>query len=70
MAAEEEFAPAVIVGLPVGFVGAAEAKAAARASGLATITNVGERGGSAVTAAAVNAIVRLARAPGLGEDRG
>ena len=70
MAAEEEFTPAVIVGLPVGFVGAADAKAAARASGLATITNIGERGGSAVTAAAVNAIVRLARAPGLGEDRG
>ncbi len=62
MATEGEFAPALIVGLPVGFVGAADAKAAARASGLAAITNVGEHGGSAVAAAAVNAIVRLARA--------
>jgi precorrin-8X/cobalt-precorrin-8 methylmutase len=71
MAAEEGFAPALVVGLPVGFVGAADAKAAARASGLATITNVGEKGGSAVTAAAVNAIVRLARTPAaIGDDRG
>lgn len=70
LATESTFAPAVIVGLPVGFVGAAEAKAAARDSGLPTITNVGDRGGSAVAAAAVNAIVRLARTPVSGEDRG
>jgi precorrin-8X/cobalt-precorrin-8 methylmutase len=70
MAAEEGFAPALVVGLPVGFVGAADAKAVARASGLPTITNVGERGGSAVTAAAVNAIVRLSRTPPtIGHDR-
>src|SRR5205823_5755590 len=61
LAAEEGFAPALVVGLPVGFVGAAEAKAAARESGLPTITNVGEKGGSAVAAAAVNDIARLAR---------
>ena len=60
LAAEEGFAPALVVGLPVGFVGAAEAKAAARESGLPAITNVGEKGGSAVAAAAVNAISRLA----------
>jgi precorrin-8X/cobalt-precorrin-8 methylmutase len=53
--------PAVVVGLPVGFVGAAEAKAALLASGLPAITNVGEKGGSAVAAAAVNALIRLAR---------
>jgi precorrin-8X/cobalt-precorrin-8 methylmutase len=53
-------APALVIGLPVGFVGAAAAKAAARRSGLAVITNVGEKGGSAVAAAACNAIVRLA----------
>jgi precorrin isomerase len=52
--------PALIIGMPVGFVGAAAAKAAARASGLAVITNAGEKGGSAVAAAACNAIVRLA----------
>lgn len=49
--------PALIVGLPVGFVGAAEAKAALAASGLPCLTNRGERGGSAVAAAAVNALL-------------
>jgi precorrin-8X/cobalt-precorrin-8 methylmutase len=55
-----DLAPALVVGLPVGFVGAAAAKEALRASGLPAISNVGERGGSAVAAAAVNALVRLA----------
>lgn len=49
--------PALIVGLPVGFVGASEAKAALAASGLPCVTNVGERGGSAVAVAAVNALL-------------
>ena len=53
-------APAVVVGLPVGFVGAAEAKEALRRSGLPAITNRGEKGGSAAAGAAVNALVRLA----------
>ena len=61
MARAGRLAPALVIGLPVGFVGAAAAKAAARRSGLAVITNVGEKGGSAVAAAACNAIVRLAR---------
>ena len=54
--------PAAVVGLPVGFVGAAESKAALWDSPLApvSITNVGERGGSPVAAGAVNAIVRAA----------
>jgi precorrin-8X/cobalt-precorrin-8 methylmutase len=67
-ATEEGFAPALVVGLPVGFVGAADAKAAVRETGLPAITNIGDKGGSAVTAAAVNAIVRLARAPRGGGD--
>jgi precorrin-8X/cobalt-precorrin-8 methylmutase len=49
--------PALIVGLPVGFVGAAEAKAALAASGLPCVANRGERGGSAVAVAAVNALL-------------
>jgi precorrin-8X/cobalt-precorrin-8 methylmutase len=49
--------PALVVGLPVGFVGAAEAKAALRASGLPAVSNVSEKGGSAVAAAAVNALL-------------
>lgn len=50
-------APALVVGLPVGFVGAAEAKAALARSGLPCVTNRGERGGSAVAVAAVNALI-------------
>ena len=53
--------PALVVGLPVGFVGAVEAKEALWGRGWPCITNVGEKGGSAVAAAAVNALVRLAR---------
>lgn len=53
--------PALVIGLPVGFVGAAEAKHLLRRSGLPALTNTGERGGSAVAAAAANALVRLAR---------
>jgi precorrin-8X/cobalt-precorrin-8 methylmutase len=49
--------PALVVGLPVGFVGAAEAKAALAASGLPFVANRGEKGGSAVAAAAVNALL-------------
>jgi precorrin isomerase len=53
--------PALVVGLPVGFVGAAESKQALLGSGLPCVTNVGVKGGSAVAAAAVNALIRLAR---------
>lgn len=50
-------APALVIGLPVGFVGAAESKAALRASGLPAVSNVTEKGGSAVAAAALNALL-------------
>jgi precorrin-8X/cobalt-precorrin-8 methylmutase len=67
LAATGAFRPALVIGLPVGFVGAADAKAALRASGLPAVSNVGERGGSAVAAAALNALWRLATAP-TGDD--
>jgi precorrin-8X/cobalt-precorrin-8 methylmutase len=56
--------PAAVVGLPVGYVGAAEAKAALWDSPLRSIaiTNDGPRGGSGVAAAAINALARLASA--------
>jgi len=63
LAAAGDFEPALVIGLPVGFVGAAESKEALRRSGLPAISNVGERGGSAVTAAALNALHRIASAP-------
>jgi precorrin-8X/cobalt-precorrin-8 methylmutase len=49
-------APAAVIGIPVGFVGAAESKAALAASGPEYLTVHGRRGGSAMTVAAVNAI--------------
>jgi precorrin-8X/cobalt-precorrin-8 methylmutase len=53
--------PALVVGLPVGLVGARESKLALLASGLCYITNTGARGGSPVAAAAVNALAVLAK---------
>src|SRR4029077_8233936 len=55
--------PAAILGIPVGFVGAAEAKdaLAASARGVPFLIVRGRIGGSAITAAAVNALAR----PGL-----
>ena len=52
-----DVSPALVIGLPVGFVGAAESKAALRASGLPAVSNVSEKGGSAVAAAALNALL-------------
>jgi precorrin-8X/cobalt-precorrin-8 methylmutase len=52
--------PALILGFPVGFVGAAESKAelVARSRGVPFIALQGRRGGSAIAAAAVNALAR------------
>jgi precorrin-8X/cobalt-precorrin-8 methylmutase len=48
--------PAAVLGIPVGFIGAAESKDALAASGLEYLIVRGRRGGSAITAAAVNAL--------------
>lgn len=49
--------PAAVIGLPVGFVGAVESKVAlAATSGLEFLTVHGRRGGSAMAAAAINAL--------------
>ena len=49
--------PALILGFPVGYVGAAEAKAALAATAeVPFVTLAGRRGGSALAAAAVNAL--------------
>ena len=52
--------PAAILGIPVGFVGAAEAKAALATDprGVPFLTVRGRMGGSAMTAAAINALAR------------
>jgi precorrin-8X/cobalt-precorrin-8 methylmutase len=54
--------PALIIGLPVGFVGAEESKNALAAGNhnIPFITNIGRKGGSNVAAAVVNALAILA----------
>ena len=51
--------PALVIGIPVGFVGARESKLALIDSGLSYITNTNFRGGSPVAAAALNAVAYL-----------
>lgn len=55
--------PALVVGVPVGFVGAEESKEALLASGLPFITCRGRKGGSAIAAAILNALMLLAAEP-------
>ena len=50
--------PAAVIGMPVGFVGAAESKDALAESDLPFAVVLGRLGGSAMTAAAVNALAR------------
>jgi precorrin-8X/cobalt-precorrin-8 methylmutase len=70
-----DVAPALVIGLPVGFVGAAESKAALLDSGLPAVTNRGPMGGSAVAVAALNALIYYeegrseASGESLGQDR-
>ena len=56
--------PAAIIGIPVGFVGAAESKAllAQGIAGVPYLTVLGRRGGSAMASAAFNALAAGARA--------
>ena len=59
---EKKAQPALIIGLPVGFVNAAESKAELlKLDQPPYITNVGRKGGSNVAAAVVNALVILAK---------
>ena len=65
---EGRLRPSLVVGVPVGYVGAAGSKEAlleiSRRTGTPAIVLRGERGGAAVAAAAVNALARLAQATG------
>ena len=64
LTAEGKAQPALIIGLPVGFVGAEESKNALATAdhGIPFITNIGRKGGSNVAAAVVNALTILAAA--------
>lgn len=59
MAEEGKASPAVIIGMPVGFVAAAEAKEELARRDIPFITVKGTRGGSGIAAAAVNALMLL-----------
>jgi precorrin-8X/cobalt-precorrin-8 methylmutase len=57
----DDFRPALVIGLPVGFVGAYESKLALSKSSIPCITNISPRGGSPVAAAAFNALYDLSK---------
>jgi precorrin-8X/cobalt-precorrin-8 methylmutase len=57
---EGEAKPGLVIGLPVGFVSAAESKEELAKLDIPFITNLGRKGGSTVTVAALNAISILA----------
>ncbi|MCS5695829.1 precorrin-8X methylmutase [Desulfofundulus thermocisternus] len=52
--------PALVVGTPVGFVGAAESKEELISLGIPYITMIGTRGGSTIAAAIINALLLMA----------
>ena len=52
-----EAQPALVIGLPVGFVNAAESKDALMAMDIPYISNIGRKGGSNLAAAVVNALL-------------
>jgi precorrin-8X/cobalt-precorrin-8 methylmutase len=54
---EKRATPSLIIGVPVGFVNAAQSKELAANSGAPHITAVGRKGGSPVAAAIVNALL-------------
>lgn len=59
-AKEKEITPALVIGMPVGFVHALESKRLLMSSGLPYITVEGTRGGSPMAVATVNALMEMA----------
>lgn len=57
---DRQAAPALVIGLPVGFVNAAESKTALAELDFPYITNLGRKGGSNVAASVVNALALMA----------
>lgn len=57
---ESEAKPDLVIGLPVGFVSAAESKEELAKLDIPFITNIGRKGGSTITVAALNALSLLA----------
>lgn len=59
---EGEARPGLIIGMPVGFVSAAESKDELRKLDIPFITNIGRKGGSTIVVSAINAISIMAAA--------
>jgi precorrin-8X/cobalt-precorrin-8 methylmutase len=58
---EDDIRPHVIIGVPIGFVGAAESKLELQKQGNPYITNSGRKGGSTAACGILNAIIKLAK---------
>ena len=62
MVKERLVKPALIIGIPVGFICASESKEElAKLTGVSFITNIGRKGGSSCASAVVNALYKLLR---------
>ncbi len=59
---QSHFSPDVVIGVPVGFVMAAESKQKLYNSNLTYITCLGRKGGSTIAVAIINALLRMALA--------
>lgn len=64
LAEDENIRPSLVIGMPVGFVGAAESKDALLAANLPHMVVRGRQGGSAMAAAAFNALAKCATKQG------
>ena len=53
--------PALVIGIPVGFVSAVESKDELSKTDIPFITNIGRKGGSPCASAIINALYKLAR---------
>ena len=56
---EKKVSPSLIIGVPVGFVGAAESKEEIKKAGVPYIVTNGRKGGSTVAVAIVNALLKM-----------
>ncbi|MBI5124199.1 MAG: precorrin-8X methylmutase [Candidatus Omnitrophica bacterium] len=58
---EKKVRPALVIGIPVGFVGAGDSKKELASLDIPYITNAGTKGGSSVACAITNAILKIAQ---------
>ena len=59
MVREDKAKPALVIGIPVGFVSALEAKKELSRTPVPSITNIGRNGGSAAACSIINALMLI-----------